>query len=95
VEDSFKLTILEIKKSNERLEQAIGQIENHYIGKLDLKERECEQARTDRKSLESHCNELERKLTGLESQYGSEIKEKNLYINSLSTNHNQTREEIA
>lgn len=28
-------------------------------------------------------------------QYGSEMKEKNMFISNLSTNHNQTKEEIA
>lgn len=37
VEDSFKLTIVEIKHSNERLEQSLKQIENHYISKLESK----------------------------------------------------------
>jgi hypothetical protein len=41
VEDSFKLTILEIKSSNERLEQSLRQIEHHYIAKLEAQEREC------------------------------------------------------
>ena len=94
MEDSFKLTILEIKSSNERLEQSLRQIEHHYISKLELKEKECEDLRRQKREQEEAVNNLERKLFNMEIEHGSQLKEKNQCISTLSTNQHQSREEI-
>ena len=34
MEESFRRTVMEVKRTNERLEQSITDIEKHYIQKL-------------------------------------------------------------
>ena len=71
VEDSFKLTILEIRNSNERLEHSLQQIEHHYISKLDLREGECQRLEEERRESQIQIHELERKLSTRELELGS------------------------